>query len=294
MKTSDDKEKSGNYSKILIPYYKVLPMNDPKTYIKSQLISILKNVLRAMGIGITSYRNLINLRENLIDKSRDDLEFIYAMGSSNFEPLLTLLKESRSQLRQDLLVLAETRYMQGGFFVEFGATNGIDLSNTYLLEHNFMWRGILAEPGKIWWSQLKRNRPKAHIDTSCVWSKSNLNLVFNETSAPELSTVDDFSENDGHAKVRQTGKKYNVNTISLIDLLKKYDAPKHIDYLSIDTEGSEYEILNAFDFSEYTFGVISVEHNFTPQRNKIYDLLLSHGYKRRFESQSHFDDWYTR
>ena len=93
---------------------------------------------------------------------------------------------------------------------------------------------------------------------------------------------------------REKGQIYEVKSISLIDLLKKYDAPTEIDYLSVDTEGSEYEILNNFDFSRYQFNVITCEHNYTPARQKIFDLLTSHGYRRRFEDVSLWDDWYVR
>jgi FkbM family methyltransferase len=247
-----------------------------------------------VGIGITSYENLLNLRENAIDKSRHDLEFIYAMGPKHYETLFILLKQSQSQLRQDLFVLVESQFKREGYFVEFGATNGIDLSNSYLLEQNFMWKGILAEPARVWHPNLERNRPNSKIETLCVWSESNSTLLFNEAATSELSTVALFSHKDRHTTTRKLGKKYQVQSISLLDMLKKHDAPNYIDYLSIDTEGSEYEILNAFDFNEYSFGVISVEHNYTPQREKLYKLLTSNGYKRKFESLSLFDDWYTK
>ena len=77
------------------------------------------------------------------------------------------------------------------------------------------------------------------------------------------------------------------------DLLEKYSAPSIIDYLSIDTEGSEYDILNAFDFQKYKFRVITCEHNFTPMREKIYDLLIKKGYKRKLSNISRVDDWYV-
>jgi FkbM family methyltransferase len=199
---------------------------------------------------------------------------------------------SKAQLKQDIFVLSELDCKTGGYFVEFGATNGVDLSNTYLLETKFGWTGILAEPAWVWQDALKANR-NCHISFDCVWSKSHELLPFNQASAAELSTIDTFSSVDGHATTRTSGTKYPVNTISLLDLLKKYNAPRVIDYLSVDTEGSEFEILSAFDFDAYQFRIITCEHNYTPMREKIYDLLNSKGYTRKFPNLSRFDDWYV-
>jgi hypothetical protein len=66
-----------------------------------------------------------------------------------------------------------------------------------------------------------------------------------------------------------------------------------MDYLSIDTEGSEYDILSSFNFDKYKFRVITSEHNFTQNREKIYTLLKKQGYERKFEDISEFDDWYV-
>ena len=249
-------------------------------------------MFRALGVGVTSHSNLVNLKA--LDRSRQDLEFIMALSPAKLEPMITLLSKSKSQLRQDLFVLSETKYKRGGYFVEFGATNGIDLSNTYMLETEFSWTGIRAEPANVCKRKLHENRPNAFIETLCVWKDSNSLLTFNETEYPEISTLDVFSGSDFHINTRQAGKKYEVQTISLNDLLRKYQAPKNIDYLSIDTEGSEYEILNAFDFSEYSIGIITVEHNNTAKREMIFALLTSQGYKRKYENISKFDDWYVK
>ncbi len=190
--------------------------------------------------------------------------------------------------------MAETKYKSGGFFVEFGATNGIDFSNTHLLETEFNWKGILAEPARVWAKQLLENRPRANIETLCVWKDSNSSLIFNETDYSELSTINVFSSTDMHAYSRLKGVHYELQTISLNDLLEKYSAPQDIDYLSIDTEGSEYEILNAFDFNEYNIKIITVEHNYTPQRELIYNLLNGYGYERKYTSISDYDDWYIK
>lgn len=262
--------------------------------IKGKLIWLLKYLGGILGIGITSYANLVDLQRQSLDQARQDWEFVRGFSPANYEWLIPLLTKSRSQLRQDLFVLSEAKSKREGFFVEFGATNGIDLSNTYLLETEFSWRGILAEPARVWEKKLRVNRPNASIETMCLWKDSNSTLTFNETICAELSTIESFSDRDLHKDSRRQGKSYEVRTISLNDLLRKYQAPKYIDYLSIDTEGSEYEILKAFNFEDFTFGIITVEHNYTPQREMIFTLLTSYGYKRKYENISAFDDWYVK
>ena len=261
---------------------------------KTKVIWFFKYVGGKLGVGITSYTNLVNLQKQSLDQSRQDWEFVRGFSPASYEWLIPLLAKSRSQLRQDLFVLSETKSKRGGYFVEFGATNGIDLSNTYLLETEFSWTGILAEPARVWEKKLKSNRPNASIETLCLWKDSNSTLTFNETVCAELSTIESFSDKDLHKDTRRQGKNYEVRTISLNDLLLKNQAPKYIDYLSIDTEGSEYEILKAFNFDDFTIGIITVEHNYTPQREMIFTLLTSHGYKRKYENISAFDDWYVK
>jgi FkbM family methyltransferase len=196
-------------------------------------------------------------------------------------------------LFQDLLVLFLLEEKRDGYFVEFGAMDGVTLSNTFLLENSYGWRGIVAESARCWYQQLARNRT-CSVDYRCVWSKSGETLQFNETAEPEFSTISSLSKLDHHAKRRQHGKRYTVETISLRDLLQAHDAPMGIDYLSIDTEGSEFAILDSFLPSEHEVRIITVEHNYTKQRSRIHGLLTSSGYSRVFEELSIFDDWYIK
>ena len=92
---------------------------------------------------------------------------------------------------------------------------------------------------------------------------------------------------------RSEGVKYAVDTISLQDLLIQNNAPKRINYLSIDTEGSEFEILKFFDFKSFDIDVITVEHNFSESREKLFHLLITNGYLRKYGKISSFDDWYV-
>ncbi len=218
-----------------------------------------------------------------------DMEFIKAMPADHRNACIDLLDDSRSQLRQDLFALTRVDFKSGGYFLEFGATNGVELNNTWLMEKKFGWSGILAEPARGWHDDLKANR-ECVIDTRCVWKSSGESLQFVETPRGENSAISTFVKPS--RKLR--GQNYKVETVSLNDLLEQHQAPAVIDYASIDTEGSEFDILNAFDFDRWSFRVMTVEHNFAPQREDIQALLSAKGYTRILESVSRFDDWYVK
>ena len=258
---------------------------------KESLKLSIKKILKQLDLGILKYSRLQYLEE--FEKS-----FLKEFG--NFKPpnhiltkTLQLAEKSISERYQDLFVLSELEFKRDGFFVEFGASNGFFGSNTYLLEKEFGWTGILSEPAKIWHSELRKNR-NVHIVTDCIWKDTGSILSFNEVDNASLSTISSFSDLDLHHEGRRSGKTYDVRTISLIDLLDKHNAPREVDYLSIDTEGSEYEILSNFDFDKYQFGVITCEHNFTPMREKIFKLLTKNGYIRKYIFLSSHDDWYIK
>lgn len=199
---------------------------------------------------------------------------------------------SRSQIMQDLWVCFELAEKRDGFFVEFGSTNGLKNSNSWLLEKKFGWNGILAEPNPIWHSDLAANR-SASIEHKCVSSRSAATVTFITTdeSDPELSSIADFSQGDHFSDVRSRGQQIQVETISLDDLLDTYGAPPVVDYLSIDTEGSELDILSTYSFNR-DFQLISVENN--PKTEvAIQKLLEGNGYKRVFEQFSQWDGWYV-
>jgi FkbM family methyltransferase len=204
-----------------------------------------------------------------------------------------LLKQSKSQLGQDLLGLSISGLDKSGFFVEFGAADGIALSNSYILEKHFGWTGVLCEPSKAWHEALKQNRG-CIIDTRCVYSVSGEKISFSENYLGELSAITAYAEPNASGILKRTTSSYEVETISLLDLLIEHNAPKFIDFLSIDTEGSEFEILKNFDFQSHRFGAICVEHNFADTREKINKLLLANGYVQVHPDLSDFDDWYVQ
>lgn len=233
--------------------------------------------------------------------------FIFLWNKLNLNQrdfISTFLTKSCSQYSQDLFVVSEIqrRYLPK-YFVEFGAANGVSWSNTFILEKYFDWTGILAEPGKIWHKTLSENRT-CIIDKRCVYSSSGENLEFYETldsnssfkvSSPELSTLKKYlNSGDWAQDIRKNNSiSYQVETVSLNDLLFQNNAPNHIGYISIDTEGGELQILENFDFSKYKVEIISIEHNSNQIIRKSINRYLSHfGYERVYDDLFGADDIY--
>ena len=153
--------------------------------------------------------------------SLHQFEIIKQCGRGLEGQAIDALESCRSQIGQDLFVLCELKFKRNGYFVEFGATNGIDLSNSHILENKFGWRGIIAEPARVWHKALFENR-QCHIETKCVAGKSGEQVEFNETEIGHLSTIKKFSDVDLHRELRQSGKIYQVETLSLIDLIDQF------------------------------------------------------------------------
>ena len=177
--------------------------------------------------------------------------------------------------------------------------NGVNSSNTFTLENELGWEGALIEPSPQWHEQLEKNRPNTKIVKKCVWKSTGLTLDFFMSNAGALSTLNDFKESDSksmpaNTKVRiEKGEVLKVETISLNDVLKNYFQDISPTYISVDTEGSEYDILYAFDFDKYKPTVFTVEHNFTDMEIKIDDLMKKNGYVRIFNKITVFDAWYV-
>jgi FkbM family methyltransferase len=198
---------------------------------------------------------------------------------------------SKSQLGQDLKVIDFYKGKKNGYFVEVGANDGTTLSNSFLLEKSYGWKGICCEPNPCQFQKLIKNRPNSSCCEYAIYGKSNEVVSFD--IANDNSLLSGISNNiDIHKKsVDKNKDTILVKTMSLEDVLDKYKAPRFIDYISIDTEGSEYEILKPFNFNKYIFGLIDVEHNFVePRRSSIRQLLINNGYV--FVQENKWDDTY--
>jgi len=256
-----------------------------------------------LGIAITSVKNLERLHRKQreydlvssdLDTAHNDIVLVLELfqlgmiSSQNHKELAQTLKSSKSQLRQEVFCLIYNNWKKEGFFVEFGAYDGIGCSNTLVLEKQFNWTGILAEPNINFHRELQTNR-NCIIETVAIGGKSKDSRSF--LNYGNLSSFAEYSDTDVHN--RKDGTLSNVEVITLTELLYRNSAPKIIDFLSIDTEGSELEILTAFNFDEYRFNFICVEHNHTKNYHLILDLMQNNGYEEVLLSYSKYDSFFV-
>lgn len=254
--------------------------------------NVLIYVLNELGVKVEFHdllpiRLLNRISTFFFSKSFLDRRFVsYYSGRSSY-----------AQLFQDIFVIfileSSSEKTDGGYFVDIGATDGIGINNTYLLETKYNWNGIVVEPARRWQEELARNR-KSIVETRCVWDTSNTTMQFMETQNAGQSSLTCTHQGDAFASERKSYVSYEVQTISLVDLLVSCNSPQVIDFLSIDTEGAEYSILKNFDFHRYRFKIIAVEHNYNKQHCADLDgILTKNGYIKVCRSVSWVDYWYV-
>jgi FkbM family methyltransferase len=257
---------------------------------KHKIKVALKTLIHIFGFEVTRRSKYMVLQANsLLYEKIERWISSTEVPVSLKDNVLRQMKMSNSQLEQDLLVVTLTNAARG-YFVEFGATDGISGSNTYLLEKSYGWEGICAEPARVYRQPLQKNR-NCDLDFRCISNVSNKFEPFSESGY--LSTISRFESTDLKFPNRQISDRYLVETVTLNELLKEHNAPQKIDFISIDTEGSELEILQAFSFDDYEISIFCIEHNYSQNEAKIDNLLSTHGYQRIFPELSKFDGWYV-
>ena len=154
-----------------------------------------------------------------------------------------------------------------GFFVEIGAFDGIEGSNCFYFEKVQEWDGIAVEASKIQFNKLKKNR-KCKLFNEAINSKEkDVEFIEIQEGLTQMSGIDDenyiakeFISKDPNSKIG----KFNTKTVTFEKIVPTNAI---IDYLSLDIEGGEMDLLESIDFSKYKIKVISVENNIPDKIN---------------------------
>jgi FkbM family methyltransferase len=168
--------------------------------------------------------------------------------------------------------------------LDIGASDGITISNSYFFEKQLGWTGICVEPIPQRAAELRKNRNCICIE-GCI-SDKNETSQFLRISSPSiftemLSGLAQKYDPRHLQRIQQelrVGGRYSIVAVKcyrLNDILAQYNI-KHIDYLSLDTEGGELDILRSIDFNTYKIDVITVEDNYNDP--EFISFLTSQGF----------------
>lgn len=186
----------------------------------------------------------------------------------------------RGQLGQDALAYVLNGCKKEGFFVDIGAHNGLMISNSYLFEQ-IGWKGICVEANPNIFANLERNR-KCDVYNLAVFSK-NIGITRMAISKNSGLNTLEINLTEAHKRRMEKGGEISyveVQTATFNEIMAKYPEVSHIDFMSLDVEGGELEVLKGIDFDKYTFGCIAIEHNyFKDAQKEVGGLLKSKGYR---------------
>jgi FkbM family methyltransferase len=170
----------------------------------------------------------------------------------------------------DRLMLEFINY-NNGFFIEIGANDGINQSNTLHYEKFKKWRGILIEPNYNNFLKLKKNRSHENhfFNNACVSIEYKnkfvefdyLNLMsFAKNLDNDIQDIKNFySEGIRYLPKGEKKHFFKSESITLQKAMNLSNAPKLIDFFSLDVEGTEIEVLKGINFDEYKFKYILIE-----------------------------------
>jgi FkbM family methyltransferase len=182
----------------------------------------------------------------------------------------------------------------GGTYIDIGAHNGVSLSNTYFFEKDLNWKGMCIEPNPNLFQELEANRSSININ-GCAWSSNELKKfrLINGYSEMLSGIIDTYDKNHVHRIERECSDKngtyqdIDINCYEINSLLSNYSL-FDIDLLSIDTEGSEIQILKSLDYHLFNIKVIIVENNY--REKTLEEFLIRKGF--RLHHRIKIDDIY--
>lgn len=206
-------------------------------------------------------------------KPEVDVYFLENLPLNRKEKYKKIANKGKSQCHQDLIALSLQGFKSDGYYLEIGAADGRYLSNKLTLEKYLSWNGSLVEPNTKFHKKIKRNRKNNSIFDYVIYSEEELDIGFYETRFSEFSTVA-IDYKDGLQEFRKNNKFTYKKTNSFSKLINDSFETDHIDFLSIDTEGSELEVIGTLKNVQKGIDVVCIVHsNISEKRRAIRNVM---------------------
>ncbi len=165
-----------------------------------------------------------------------------------------------------------------GVFVDIGANDGLSHSNTWFYEKNLGWKGICIEPSPTTYQELVKKRSSICINGAITPEEGKVIFRDMKGDASKLSGIESEYDPRQIKKWRLNKREHElveVDGYRLNDILEKHTL-YYIDFLSLDTEGGELEILNSIDFDRFYIHTMTVENNYDSKEFR--EFLESKGF----------------
>lgn len=166
-----------------------------------------------------------------------------------------------------------------GFYVDVGAFHPTLFSNTYFFYLNG-WRGINVEarPGSK--TLFDKVRPRdVNLEVGVSRERGEMTYHFIAEDSPMNSFSPEFLQQI--EMLAEVKKKIPVPTLPLVEVLDRH-LPKgqSIDFLTVDVEGHDYEVLESNDWKRFRPRLIVVEdEGLDPDESRIVQMMKGHGYE---------------
>lgn len=198
----------------------------------------------------------------------------------------------KSQYNQDYIIDKLLKNKRRGYFIDIGAHDGISLSNSYFFEIEREYKGVCFEANPEVYMKLAKNRLCTCINAAVSDKETTVTFVQCTGYAEMLSGIKEFRDQRHIQRTIDTVKKHGgeiteiqIQSVILNKYLEKNNI-KDIDFLSIDIEGGEYEVLKTIDFSKIDIKILAIEINYPEIEEKIITLLNKWGYMMIYKTGS--------
>lgn len=258
-----------------------------------------------ININFTQLDTTLSSIHNLVDQNyiantiKKVINHINDHGSNNMGFKQCSLQYF-SQIGQDKYYIENIiKFKPFGFFIEIGGFDGITGSNTYFLEKNLKWDGIVVECNPTLSLKCKKNR-SCHVCDKALHEKDDLDVIFTIPKGDDiiggkeqLGGIKSFLKPESLTAFQRCYKQSDditVRTININTLLVSREI-YNIDYVSLDVEGGELSILKTWNFNKHKVKFLTVEHgNIAHYQKSINQLLISKGFQ--LHRNNKWDDEY--
>ena len=174
---------------------------------------------------------------------------------------------------------------KNGFYVDVGAHDGVSLNNTLYFEKNNNWNGINIEPNKKVFDKLLTNRPhNINLNLAVCNNDGETEFLCNTGYTEMLSGIKNTFDSRHLQRLYreniQMGASTEVIKVNTKKLETIFDENhiSHINYLSIDVEGAEFEVIKSINFDKVFIDIIAFENNFNDTSSPIILFLENHNF----------------